>query len=221
MKTKISNGVNKKWLGGLIIFFLMPILLTACSFQKKNEEQNMLLESNPNHRAVLVVAFQGFQDFEYQATKEALENLNIKTTTISSKIGEAIGKFGQSINIEKTFSDIEVERFGAVVFIGGPGSADYIEDDSAHQLARQAIEKDKVLGAICLAPAILARAGVLQNKKATVWSSPLDKETIDILKKGQAEYIDQPVVVDGKIITANGPMAAENFGKKIGELLLK
>jgi len=218
MRTKNSNGVNRKWLGGLIIFLLMPIFLTACGLQEKSEEQNMFLESNPNHRAVLVVAFQGFQDFEYQATKEALENLNIKTTTISSKIGEAIGKFGQSINIEKTFSDIEVERFGAVVFIGGPGAADYIENDSAHQLARQAIEKDKVLGAICLAPAILARAGVLQNKKATVWSS---KETIDILKNGQAKYIDQAVVVDGKIITANGPMAAEDFGQKIGELLLE
>ena len=221
MKTKISNGVNKKWLGGLIIFLLMPIFLTACSLQEKGEEQNMLLESNPNHRAVLVVAFQGFQDFEYQTTKDALEGLNIKTTTISSKIGEAIGKFGQSANIEKTFSDIEVERFGAVVFIGGPGAADYIEDDSAHQLARQAIEKDKVLGAICLAPAILAKAGVLQNKKATVWSSPLDRETIEILKKGQAEYIDQSVVVDGRIVTANGPMVAEDFGKRIGELLLK
>ena len=211
----------KKWLGGLILFLLMPIFLTACSLQEKGEEQNMLLESNPNHRAVLVVAFQGFQDFEYQTTKDALEGLNIKTTTISSKIGEAIGKFGQSANIEKTFSDIEVERFGAVVFIGGPGAADYIEDDSAHQLARQAIEKDKVLGAICLAPAILAKAGVLQNKKATVWSSPLDRETIEILEKGQAEYIDQPVVVDGRIVTANGPMVAEDFGKRIGELLLK
>ena len=216
-----SNKVNKRWLGGLIIFLLMPIFLTACSSQKKGEEQNMFLESNPNHRAILVVAFQGFQDFEYQTTKEALEGLDIKTLTISSKIGEAIGKFGQVVNIEKTFSDIEIERFGAVIFIGGPGSADYIEDDSAHKLARLAIEKDKVLGAICLAPAILARAGVLQNKKATVWSSPLDRETIDILKNGKAEYIDQLMVVDGKIVTANGPMAAEDFGRKIGELLLK
>ncbi len=213
--------MNKRWLGGLMILFLMPIFLTACSLQEKGEEQNMLLTSNPNHRAVLVVAFQGFQDFEYQTTKDALENLNIKTITVSSKIGEAIGKFGQLVDIEKTISDIEVERFGAIVFIGGPGAADYIEDNSAHQLARQAIEKDKILGAICLAPAILARAGVLQDKEATVWSSPLDRETIEILKRGQAKYIDQPVVVDGHIVTANGPMAAENFGQKIGELLLK
>jgi len=213
--------MDKRFMRGLVILFLMPIFLTACSLQEKGEEQNMLLTSNPNHRAVLVVAFQGFQDFEYQTTKEALENLNIKTITVSSKIGEAIGKFGQLVDIEKTISDIEVERFGAIVFIGGPGAADYIEDNSAHQLARQAIEKDKVLGAICLAPAILARAGVLQGKEATVWSSPSDRETIEILKRGQAKYIDQPVVVDGHIVTANGPIAAENFGQKIGELLLK
>ena len=208
----------KKWLAGLIILLLMSIFLTSCNLQKKDEGKNMLIESNPNHKAVLVVAFHGFQDFEYQDTKKALENFNIKTITISSKIGEAVGKFGKSINIDKTFSDIDIEQFGAVIFIGGPGAAEYIEDDSAHQLAREAVEKNKVLGAICLAPAILARAGVLQNKKATVWFS---KETIDILKNGQAEYIDRPVVVDGKIITANGPMAAKNFGQKIGKLLLE
>lgn len=212
--------MNKKSLRGLVIIVLMPILLTACSFSKNNQEENMLLESNLNYRAVIIIAFQGFQDFEYQTTKEVLESLGIRTTTISSKLGEAIGKFGQVVNIEKTFSDIEVERFGAVVFIGGPGAADYIEDDSAHQLARQAIEKDKILGAICLAPAILARAGVLENKKATVWSSPLDKETVDILKEGHAEYINQPIVVDGLIVTANGPIVAEEFGQKVGELLL-
>jgi len=221
MKTKISNWVKKKWLGGLIIFLLMPIFLTACSIQEKSEEQNMFLESNPDHRAVLVVAFQGFNDIEYQVTKKTLEDLNIKTTTISSQTGEAIGKFGQSINIEKTFSDIEIDRFGAVVFIGGPGVSDYINDDSVHQFIHEAIEKNKVLGAICLAPAILSRAGVLENKEATIWSSPLDKETIKILKEGKAKYVDELVVVDGLIVTANSPMAAENFGKKLGELLLK
>jgi len=213
--------MEKKLLRGLVIFLLLPIFLTACILQEKGEEQNMFLESNPNHRAVLVIAFRGFQDFEYQDTKIALEALNIRTVTISSKIGEAIGKFGQSVNIEKTFSDIELDRFGAVIFIGGPGASDYIEDDSAHQFIHQAIEKDKVLGAICLAPTILAQAGVLKNRKATVWSSPLNKETIEMLEKGQAIYIDESIVVDGRIITANGPTAAKDFGKKIGELLLK
>ena len=206
---------------GINNFYFASNFLNCLQFSKKNEEQDMFLESNLNYRAVLVIAFQGFQDFEYQATKKALEDVNIKTTTISSKVGEAIGKFGQSVNIKKTFSDIEVERFGAVVFIGGPGAAEYIEDNSAHQLARQAIEKNKVLGAICLAPAILAKAGALKEKKATVWSSPQDKETIQILEEGQAEYIDEPIVVDGRIITANGPMVAEAFGQRIGELLLK
>jgi len=218
---KTSNGVNKRLLRGLVIFLLIPIFLTACSIIEKSEEQNMFLESNPNHRAVLVIAFQGFHDFEYQDIKEALEGFNIKTVTISSRIGEAIGKFGQSLNIEKTFSDIELDRFGAVVFVGGSGVTDYIDDDSVHQFVRQAIEKDKVLGAISLAPAILARAGVLKNKKATICSSQLDEKIVEILKQGQAEYINEAVVVDGSIITANGQMVTEDFSKKISELLLR
>jgi protease I len=66
---------------------------------------------------------------------------------------------------------------------------------------------------------ILAKAGVLKEKRATVWSSPLDRGPVRILKENGAIYEDKDVVQDGKIITANGPGAAEEFGQKLVEIL--
>jgi protease I len=88
-------------------------------------------------------------------------------------------------------------------------------------LAKETIEKDKILAAICISPVILANAGVLKGKKATVWSSPLDKNPIRILKNGGAIYKDALVVVDGKIVTANGPEAAKEFGEALVSLLTR
>ncbi|PIR71487.1 MAG: hypothetical protein COU43_02395, partial [Candidatus Nealsonbacteria bacterium CG10_big_fil_rev_8_21_14_0_10_37_25] len=73
----------------------------------------------------------------------------------------------------------------------------------------------KVLASICISPVILAKAGVLKGKKATVWSSPMDKVPVRILEENEAIYQDKSVVADGKIVTANGPAAAEKFAKAI------
>jgi len=70
------------------------------------------------------------------------------------------------------------------------------------------------VGAICIAPGILARAGILKDKKATVFPSE-----IETLKREGAHYSALPVVIDGKIVTADGPEAAEGFGKALVKTL--
>ena len=72
----------------------------------------------------------------------------------------------------------------------------------------------KIIAAICIAPVTLANAGILNGKKATVFPSGKN----DLIRNG-AKYTGDSVTVDGNIITANGPMAAEAFGKKIVEML--
>jgi protease I len=82
-----------------------------------------------------------------------------------------------------------------------------------------AVDKNKVLGAICISPVILAKAGVLKNKKATVWASPLDRSPIKILEENGAEFVDEKAVRDEKIVTGNGPDAAKEFAEVIIEAL--
>jgi len=134
-------------------------------------------------------------------------------------LGKAVGKLGGETEVNVLLEDLKVADYDAVLFIGGPGAANYIEDEICHRIARETIENDKILGAICIAPAVLAKAGVLKDKKATVWSSVIDKSAVKILKESGAEYLTDSVVVDGDIITASGPQAAKEFAQKIIENL--
>lgn len=172
-----------------------------------------------NKKIAMVVAFSNFRDEEYFIPKEIFEKVGIEVNTVSEKKGIAIGAGGGDTKVDLTLDELNVDEFDAIVFVGGPGAYKYIEEEKAHRIAKEAVEKGKILAAICIAPAILAKAGVLAGKNATVWSSVLDKSPIRLLKENGANYVDKNVVVDGKIITANGPHAAEEFGEKIVELL--
>ena len=79
------------------------------------------------------------------------------------------------------------------------------------RIARETFAAKIPLGAICIAPTILAAAGVLAGKKATVWDS--EGEQITFLKQCGAEYSGESVTRDGLIVTGNGPKAAEEFGR--------
>jgi len=167
----------------------------------------------------MIIAFKDFQDQEYFNSRQVFESHGAEIVNVSASSGKASGTYGGEVEIDKKLEEVDVKDFDAVVFIGGPGAAGYIDDAKCHQIAKETVEKDKVLGAICIAPAILAKAGVLQGKKATVWTSLLDKSAAKILKENGADYRGEDVVADGKIITANGPAAAEKFGQAIVTLL--
>ena len=94
------------------------------------------------------------------------------------------------------------DRFikGGEVLSSIPSGDDAVILDILTRIAKETIESNKILGAICIAPAILARAGVLQGKKATVWNSPLDKSAVKILKENGAVFDNKPVIIDEKII---------------------
>ena len=174
-----------------------------------------------NKKIAMIIAFIDFRDEEYFIPKTVLESEGANIVTASSKKGQAIGAYGGVVDVDVTLDDLKVSDFDAIIFVGGSGAAKYIDDEKAHKITQEAVNENKILGAICIAPAILAKAGVLNNKKATVWSNNLDKSAIKILKEEGVNYQDEPVVVDDKIITANGPLAARKFGEKIVEVLTK
>jgi protease I len=172
-------------------------------------------------KVAMIVAFRDFRDAEYFVPKEILEEAGAEVIAVSTKKGLAIGADGGEVRIDVSISEIKPENFDAIVFVGGPGAIDYLDNQTSYNLAKETIEKDKILAAICISPVILANAGVLKGKKATVWSSPLDKNPIRILRNGGAIYKDALVVVDGKIVTANGPEAAKEFGEALVSLLTR
>ncbi|MBU4511715.1 DJ-1/PfpI family protein [Patescibacteria group bacterium] len=173
-----------------------------------------------NKKILIIIAHQDYQDVEYGTPKGIFEGAGAKVTTASSEASPAQGKLGGTAQVDVVLQDVSAADFDAVIFVGGAGAVNYVGDPEASRIASEAIDQDKILGAICIAPTILAKAGVLQGKKATVWHASLEDDSIKQLQAGGAEFVEQDVVVDGNIITANGPGAAEEFGQKIVKALV-
>lgn len=166
-------------------------------------------------KIAMIVAFRDFRDEEYFIPKQVLESAGSEITNISTSLGKAIGKLGGDAEVNVLLEELKVEDYDAVLFIGGSGAAKFIDNKDCHRVARETVDKNKILGAICIAPAILAKAGVLIRKKATVWSSNMDKSAVKILENNGAIFQSDSVVTDGKIITANGPNVAKKFAEAI------
>lgn len=172
-------------------------------------------------RIALIIAFRDFRDAEYFVPKEIFEKEGADVISVSTKRGMALGADGGEVYTDVLIDEVKPENFDAIIFLGGPGALEYLDNKTSYEVAKKTIEKNRILGAICVAPVILAKAELLSGKNATVWSSPMDRQPVRILKYYGAIYQDAAVVVDGKIITANGPDAADEFAKKIVSLLTK
>jgi len=199
--------------------FFLILFLSGCLPKKetlkiqevpKGGEQKMIKEKN----VLMVVAPRDFRDEEYQKPRQVLESAGVRITVASKGVKVATGMLGASAQVDKDLSEIKAVDYNAIVFVGGVGASVYFNDQTALELARQAVGQGKVVGAICIAPSILANAGILQGKSATCFSSEAEN-----LKSKGANYTDQAVTVDGNIVTANGPGVAQDFGQKILELL--
>lgn len=164
--------------------------------------------------ALMVIAPEMFRDEEYSVPLAVLERRGASVTTASSHVGEAVGKLGLVAFATLSIAEARSTVWDAVVFVGGAGSAIFFDDADAHRLARDTLARESVLAAICIAPSTLAHAGLLEGVRATAFASQRE----DLIAAG-ALWTEQPVTIDGLIITANGPDAAEEFGNAIADAL--
>ncbi|MBN3037343.1 MAG: DJ-1/PfpI family protein [Candidatus Diapherotrites archaeon] len=167
-------------------------------------------------KVLMVVARDGFRDEELFKTREELEAAGHEVVVASDAVGLCKGKLGGSVRAELALCDAKEKDFDALVFVGGPGAAGFFDDDVAHGLAKDFFRAEKPVAAICIAPCILARAGLLRGRNATVWSGP---EYVRILKEEGAKYTGKDVEVASNMITASGPHAARDFGKAVAKRL--
>lgn len=172
------------------------------------------------NKIAYIIAFKNFRDEEYFVPKEIFEQNGFVVDTVSSEKGIAIGGDGGEVEVKYSFDDFDIADYSALVFAGGPGAYKLIENEKLLDIIQIAKRQGKLIAAICISPTILAKAGILQGKKATVWSSPMDKSPVRILKDNGAKYLDKPVVEDKLIITANGPQSAKSFAQAVVKALI-
>ncbi|MFN0152161.1 MAG: DJ-1/PfpI family protein [bacterium] len=166
---------------------------------------------------LMVIAPEDFRDEELATPKAILEKEDAKVTVASTRAGTCEGMLGARVTPDTTLAAETAAKYDAIVVVGGGGSPAHLWGNTAlHSILRDAKASNKVIAGICLSGAALARAGVLAGKNATVWRTD---ESIAEMREGKAKLADAPVVVDGRVVTANGPDAANDFGRKIAQLL--
>lgn len=164
-------------------------------------------------RVLLVIAPEQYRDEEFEVPKRVLSENGAQVQVASTSKKEATGMLGGKAAPDLLVSEAKEPDYNAVIVVGGMGSPEFLWNDAhLHKLVQESYKNGKVVASICLSGAVLANAGVLAGKRATVWKMP---ESLQALEQGRAIYVEQPVVQDGKLITANGPEAAEEFASTI------
>ncbi len=165
-------------------------------------------------RAVLIVASENFRDEELFETKRVLDATAVQTTIASTRTGFIQGMLGNIAEARILVSQLRVDDYDAIIFIGGPGAAEYFNNPVALNIAREAASKRKILAAICIAPTVLANAGVLTGVRVTGFPTEREK-----LVQAGAIYTGTPVERDRFIITGSGPPASVQFGRAVADAL--
>jgi protease I len=165
-------------------------------------------------KVLMVIAKSKFRDEEYLEPRKTLESEGASITVASSSMDTAEGMLGLKVKPDILVSDVKESDYDGIVFVGGGGAKEYFDSPVAHNLAQSFYSHGKLTSAICIAPAILANAGLLKEKKAT--SFPSSEE---MLKAKGAVFTGNGVESDGKIVTGVGPEAAKKFGEKLVEIL--
>lgn len=156
--------------------------------------------------ALIVVAPRDFRDEEYLDVHAQLVEAGFLVQVASTQTGRIKGLFGTWIEADLSLSQAKASQFDAVVFVGGDKASIYFSNQTALNLAQSAADLGIVLGALCIAPVILGKAGVLKDCRATCYPTYRNE-----LQGLGAVVCDDPVVIDGWLVTADGPMSAKAF----------
>ena len=168
------------------------------------------------YKIIFILAHNNFCDAEYHRSRAVFELAGITCKVASSELTTAVGMEGSFVEPDIQTTKINVKDFNAICLVGGVGCSEYWHNKLVHSIVVEANRKGLLLCAICLAPIILANAGLLNGVRATVYPSAASY----IERKG-AKYSKKFVEVEKNIITAEGPEAAEAFAQKVCNILIQ
>ncbi|MFC1558702.1 DJ-1/PfpI family protein [candidate division KSB1 bacterium] len=164
-------------------------------------------------KILMIVAPDKFRDEEFSHPREIFLKEGADVTIASNSLGEAKGMFGARACVDKLISKINYNDYDCIVITGGSGSPEYLWDDkNLITLISDACKNGILVAAICLSGVVLARAGILKGIEATVYRTA---ESMEEYSKHGVKYTQKSIVKSGRIITADGPAAAREFGNTI------
>lgn len=165
--------------------------------------------------SVLVPLAQGCEELEAVTVVDLLRRAGIDVVTAGLDAQPVHASRGMVLLPDMTLEQALQRDYDMIVLPGGLPGADHLRDDARIiDLLREMAAAGKYTAAICAAPRVLARAGLLDGKRATSYPGALDVTAIPGL-----DYREQAVITDGKVVTSRGPGTAMDFALQLIELL--
>lgn len=156
-----------------------------------------------------------FQDEEGTEPKEFLTREGAAVIYIGPEKRMYEGKNRRrQVQAEKTFDDVSPDEFDALIIPGGHLPMHLRSLPEAVDFVKRFARTGKLIAAICHGPQLLAEAGLLKGKKIT--SYELIQEE---MKSAAANWVNEPVVIDGNLITSRKPADIPEFDQAILEAL--
>lgn len=163
---------------------------------------------------VYVFLAQGFEEIEAISVIDILRRADVTVKTVSiTNQKEVEAAHGITVLADILIDDVDMGLADMIFLPGGmPGSRNLAKSDKLIELIQEAQASDKYITAICAAPTVLAKAGVLKGRKAICYPG-FESELTDAI------IHDDLVVRDGKILTSKGPGTAMLFAYALVDIL--
>ena len=153
----------------------------------------------------------GFEETEALVTVDVMRRGEVNVTTVSLTGREMVhGKHGIQVQSDALFDKVRDEAFDMLVIPGG--TTDYTKHEGLLDLVKRYDGEKKYLAAICAAPAVFGKAGILHGKKAVCYPGMESWLTGAVIGSGIVE-------TDGHITTSKGPATTVFFALKLVEIL--
>ncbi|NJE76323.1 deglycase PfpI [Thermococcus sp. ES12] len=149
---------------------------------------------------VLFLSADEFEDLELIYPLHRLMEEGHEVYVASFKRGTITGKHGYLVEAKLAFDEVDPDEFDALVLPGGKAPERVRLNEKAVEITRKMFEAGKPVASICHGPQILISAGVLKGRKGTSTVTIRD----DVRNAG-AEWVDEPVVVDGNWVSSRHP----------------
>jgi protease I len=168
---------------------------------------------------ILIIATDGFEEWELFGPREILQKRGAEVVLASPKLEPIQATVhddpGKTIRPDLSIDEANSDDFDALILPGGVRNPDQLRTNvRVIQLIRDFARQAKPIAAICHGPWLLVEADLLQGRTATSWPSIRTD-----VKNAGARVVDEPVVVDGNIITSRKPDDVEQFTDALIDLV--
>jgi 4-methyl-5(b-hydroxyethyl)-thiazole monophosphate biosynthesis len=160
---------------------------------------------------VAICLAEGFEEFEAVTVIDMLRRAGADLSIVGVTGAQVTGAHRIKIATDLTLKKAADKEWDLIVLPGGePGCTNLQESKELKAWVEAHVEAKKVVAAICAAPAVLARWGLLKGKMVTCYPS----SKADLAKHG-AHYVGDYVVRDGQFITSRGPGTSVEFAMRL------